>query len=38
MRSALDVLIAEGTLENITVYICNTDGIPPKMADANLRA
>jgi N,N'-diacetyllegionaminate synthase len=36
--SALDVLLAEGTLkENITVLHCNTD-YPTKMADVNLRA
>ena len=36
--SALDVLLAEGTLkENITVLHCNTD-YPTKMIDVNLRA
>lgn len=36
--SALDVLLAEGTLkENITVLHCNTD-YPTKMSDVNLRA
>lgn len=38
IRSALDVLVDEGTLkENITVLHCNTD-YPTKMTDVNLKA